>query len=105
MHDLNAEFGPVGTSIGRIARNNMSIILTNIILSQQCQEFIREKIYNYPNNPDYNTQKFNLDQLVCFYEQDFQIQIPHSVSFNSFRLYLIPHAWLELPFVLIYAIA
>ncbi|CAL6019601.1 Hypothetical_protein [Hexamita inflata] len=27
----------------------------------------------------------------------FLIQIPHSVSFNSFRLYLIPHAWLELP--------
>ncbi|CAL6060503.1 Hypothetical_protein [Hexamita inflata] len=96
MHDLNAEFGPVGTSIGRIARNNMSIILTNIILSQQCQEFIREKIYNYPNNPDYNTQKFNLDQLVCFYEQDgtihsqnysFLIKTHQNMLFTDFVLF------------------
>ncbi|CAL6010982.1 Hypothetical_protein [Hexamita inflata] len=74
MYDLSIAFGPAGTSIGRIARNNMSIIYTNMRLSQQCQDFIEQKIYDFPNNPDYNTYRFNLDQLFCFYEQDGIIQ-------------------------------
>ncbi|CAL6055358.1 Conserved_hypothetical protein [Hexamita inflata] len=67
---LNSFFGPVGTVIGRMAQNNMSIMLTDMILSDECMKKVRDMIHEYPNEADFTTNKFHLAQLFCFYEQN-----------------------------------
>ncbi|CAL6057549.1 UBA-like_superfamily [Hexamita inflata] len=69
-------------------------VASSIFLTNSNQQNHQNKKYS---TVLFQNQKQDVKQIL--------IQIPHSVSFNSFRLYLIPHAWLELPFVLIYAIA
>ncbi|CAL6028919.1 Hypothetical_protein [Hexamita inflata] len=55
----------LGVQVGRMSRNNQSIILTDLSLSAECLKEIQDYIYNYPNDEDFTTKRFHLSQLIC----------------------------------------
>ncbi|CAL6064950.1 Conserved_hypothetical protein [Hexamita inflata] len=75
----------VGVQVGRMARNNQSVTLSDLSLSLDCLQQIQDVIYNFPNDDDFETGKFHLSQLTC------QISNGSIVQTENFTLLLNTH--------------
>ncbi|CAL5970355.1 Hypothetical_protein [Hexamita inflata] len=62
-------------TVGRVARNNESVILQDRIYSEDCWQIILDIIYDYPNDPYFKRNQFHFDSIesVCTYYQGKQL--------------------------------
>ncbi|CAL6038588.1 Hypothetical_protein [Hexamita inflata] len=56
--------------VGRIARNNMSIVYADYRISNPCEQQIQDLIRDYPNRPDFTTNKFSMHVIFCYYHEN-----------------------------------
>ncbi|CAL6104176.1 Conserved_hypothetical protein [Hexamita inflata] len=62
-------------TVGRVARNNESVILQDRIYSEDCWQIILDIIYEYPNEPYFQKNQFHFDSIEsqCTYYQGQQL--------------------------------
>ncbi|CAL6028857.1 Hypothetical_protein [Hexamita inflata] len=67
LNQLNTWFNGQRT-IGRMSKNNISIIMSNFAFQPECWQQIQDLVHNYPDHEDFTTTKYHYNKLSCYYE-------------------------------------
>ncbi|CAL6047329.1 Hypothetical_protein [Hexamita inflata] len=88
LQNLKSYLG-LGVQVGRMSRNNLSTTLSDLTLSTTCLQQIQDYIYNFPNDEDFETGTFHLNQLTCQHNKNNQVKTENfTLLLNIHKNYL-----------------
>ncbi|CAL6028845.1 Hypothetical_protein [Hexamita inflata] len=86
----------VSSTIGRMSRNNISLVRSDFILDSTCLQFIQDLIFDCPNREYFTTAKYNYFQRFCHYEENgiqkaqnftFLVKMHHNMFFTDYLIF------------------